>query len=249
MKVTIKMWFVLLLFSLGTISCTDYLDKSPLSEISETDPYKNFTNFQGFIEELYNTIPCISATDSHNCWNLGDDELWDTDTRMLTNAIDEGDYWGWNQRYYSFLGTGYNDINDDDPKKHKHYYGYCWYAIRKANLGIVNLDKLTEATQEQRNLIEGQLYFFRGFYHFMLMMYWGGLPYVDTDLAGESMTLPRLSYQETADKVAADLQHAADILPADWDETSAGQVTLGKNNQRANKIMALASLEELPVCR
>ena len=242
MKATIKMWFVLLLVSFGTISCTDYLDKSPLSDISETDPYKNFTNFQGFIEELYNAIPCISATDSHNCWNLGDDELWDTDTRMLTNAIDEGDYWGWNQRYYSFLGTGYNDINEEDSKKHKHYYGYCWYAIRKANLGLANLDKLTEATQEQRNLIEGQLYFFRGFFHFMLMMYWGGLPYVDVDLAGASMTLPRLSYQETADKVAADLQRAVDVLPTDWDETSAGQVTLGKNNQRANKIMALAFL-------
>lgn len=48
MKVTIKMWFVLLLFSLGTISCTDYLDKSPLSEISETDPYKKLHQLSRF---------------------------------------------------------------------------------------------------------------------------------------------------------------------------------------------------------
>lgn len=233
---------LLLTLPLWISGCTDYLDKSPLSDISETDPYKNFVNFQGFIEELYQAIPCISASDSHNCWNLGEDELWEADTRMLTNAIDEGDYWGWNQRYYSFLGTGYDGLGDEDSKKHKHYYGYCWYGIRKANLGIANLDKLTEATPEQRNLIEGQLYFFRGFFHFMLMQYWGGLPYVDQDLAGAPMTLPRLSYQETADKVATDLQHAADILPIDWDTTTAGQATLGKNNQRANKIMALAFL-------
>lgn len=32
-------------------SCTDYLDKAPKSDIDETEPYKNFRNFQGFIEE------------------------------------------------------------------------------------------------------------------------------------------------------------------------------------------------------
>lgn len=242
MKLNIKRYIVLVSISLGLISCTDYLDKSPLSEISEEEPYKNFTNFQGFVEEFYNAIPCISATDYHNCWNLGDDELWDTDTRLFANSVDQGDYWGWNTCYYSYFMTGYSDINTEDPKKHKHYYGYCWYGIRKANLGIENLDKLT-ATTEEKNLIEGQLYFFRGFFHFMLMMYWGGLPYIDTYLTGdETIQLPRLSYQETADKVAADLQHAADILPENWDDTSAGQATLGKNNQRINKITALAFL-------
>lgn len=241
MKVIAKIGFVLL-WSLTAISCTDYLDKSPLSDIDESDPYKDFTNFQGFIEELYNTIPCISATEYHNCWNLGDDELWDTDTRLFTNAVDEGDYWGWNTRYYSYFKTGYSGINEEDPKSHGHYYGYAWYSIRKANLGLLNLDKLVNATTEERNIIEGQLYFFRGFFHFMLMMYWGGLPYVETDLSNEVMDLPRLSYQETADKVAEDLQRAADLLPTDWDETTVGKATLGKNNQRANKIMALAFL-------
>ena len=41
---------------LGATSCTDYLDKSPYSDIEENDPYKNFKNFQGFTEELYNCI-------------------------------------------------------------------------------------------------------------------------------------------------------------------------------------------------
>ncbi len=225
-------------------ACTDYLDKSPLSDIDETEPYKNFNNFQGFIEELYNTLPCISASEYHNCWNLGDDELWDTDTRLFTNAVDEGDYWGWNERYYSYFKSGYSNanINTDDPKVKGHYYGFSWYAINKVNQGLQNLDLLTDATQEEHDIIEGQLYFFRGFYHFMLMMYWGGLPYIDKDLTNEVLNLPRLTYQETADRVAEDLQRAADLLPLNWDDTSAGQLTLGKNNQRANKFMALAFL-------
>ena len=41
------------LLLLGTASCSDYLDKAPESEVSDKDAFKNFTNFQGFTEELY----------------------------------------------------------------------------------------------------------------------------------------------------------------------------------------------------
>lgn len=56
------------------------------------------------------------------------------------------------------------------------------------------------------------------------------------------MRYPRLTYQETADKAAADFQKAADLLPVDWDKTTTGKATLGKNNLRINKVMALAFL-------
>ena len=35
--------------SLSSVSCTDYLDKAPGSDIAPTEPYKNYTNFQGFL--------------------------------------------------------------------------------------------------------------------------------------------------------------------------------------------------------
>lgn len=47
--------------SLGMASCTDYLDKAPDSDIAEDDAYKDFTNFQGFVEELYNCLPIPEA--------------------------------------------------------------------------------------------------------------------------------------------------------------------------------------------
>lgn len=244
MKIYIKSLLACLLAMPLATSCTDYLDKAPGSDINPTDPYKNYTNFQGFIEELYNCIPCITATNWHQCWNYGEEEMIEPGNRprFFSNDIDEGNYWGWNTTEYSHFKTGYNDVNDGDSKKHAHYYGYCWYGIRKANMGIANLDKIVQCSQEERKLIEGQLYFFRGFFHFMLMQYWGGLPYIDKDLTGQPLNLPRLTYQETADKVAADLQHAAELLPIDWDQTTTGKPTLGNNNLRINKIMALSFL-------
>jgi starch-binding outer membrane protein, SusD/RagB family len=241
--ILISLAFVLGVLALG--SCKDYLDKSPLSTISDDDAFKNFTNFQGFTEELYSALPLITGAVSHNNWNWGEDELWEVDSRILANSIDNGDYWAWNTVYYNWLSTGgvtYSTASSAAADKN-HLYGLCWKAIRKANMGIANLDKLTDATDEQKNFIAGQLYFFRGFYHFMLMQFWGGLPYVDYLIPADAVfSLPRLNYQATADKAAADLQKAADLLPVDWDNTTTGSPTKGNNNLRINKIMALGYL-------
>ena len=71
-----------------------------------------------------------------------------------------------------------------------------WYGIRKCNTGLANLDLLTDATQEQKNAIAGQLYFFRGWFHFMLIQYFGGLPYIDKVLPpNETFNEPRLKSQ------------------------------------------------------
>ncbi|HTN36003.1 MAG TPA: RagB/SusD family nutrient uptake outer membrane protein, partial [Arachidicoccus sp.] len=228
---------------LSLTSCKKYLDKSPLSDISDTEAYKNFTNFQGFTEELYNSIPLITTQDYHNNWNFGEDEMWEIgETRLFAYSVDQGNYWGWNTDYYSWFKAG-GDPSSQNRGDKGHLWGLSWYAIRKANIGIANLDKLTDATTEEKNLIAGQLYFFRGWFHFMLMQYWGGLPYVDMVIPSDQpIQLPRLSYQETADKAAADFQKAADLLPVDWDQTVVGKQTLGNNNFRINKIMALAFL-------
>ena len=236
--------FALLLTGLpGIFSCTKYLDKAPESEIAPSEAFESFKNFQGITEELYNCIPMFCGAGYHNNWNFGDDEYWEpTETRMFAYNVEYGDFWAWNTSLWSPFKTG-GSPNSNDRFTKGRLWGLSWYGIRKANVGIENLDKLTNATDEEKDLIAGQLYFFRGWFHFMLMQYWGGLPYIDHVIpSDEVFRLPRLSYQETAEMVAKDFQKAADLLPIDWDNTAVGKLTLGNNNLRINKIMALAYL-------
>lgn len=230
-------------------SCTDYLDKEERSIIDSSQPYLNFRNFQGFVEELYTAMPIMTGHQYHSAWNFGEDDYWEPqESRQLPNAIDQGNYWGWNECFYSYFKEKQSGMNTGTPERmisdvstKGYLYGLCWFGIRKANIGIANLDKMVDATQEEKNLIAGQLYFFRAWNHFMLMQYWGGLPYIDVVLDANSVfNLPRLSYQATAEKAAEDFQKAADLLPVDWDQTAAGKATLGKNSVRINKVMALA---------
>lgn len=223
-----------------TTSCTDYLDKSPNSDIAENDPYKNFKNFQGFIEELYKRVPIVSNNDYHTCFNYGEEEYWEPqEIRLFARNIDYGDFWGWTTCFYSYPTT--RSSGGLARNSHGNLWQDCWYGIRKANIGIANLDKLVNVTEEERQLLEGQLYFFRAWFHFMLMEWWGGMPYIDEVIPSDvTPTLSRLTWQVCAEKCVADFDHAIPLLPVDWDQTTVGKVTLGNNNSRINKVMALA---------
>ena len=229
--------------ALGTSlsSCQDYLDKEPDSTVSADDAFANFRNFQGFVEEIYNCIPDKEKCNYCPSWNWGDDEIFnpEADNRM-THQVDLGNFRAWES-------TGNwlkRDGSSTSTNKFDHgIWNHAWYCIRKCNLGLQNIDKFVTGSAEEKKLIEGQLYFFRAWWHEEMMEYFGGMPYVDTFLGDNAeQRLPRLSYQECADKAAADFRKAADLLPINWDKTSAGAATQGKNDLRINKIMALGYL-------
>lgn len=229
--------------ALGTSlsSCQDYLDKEPDSTVSADDAFANFRNFQGFVEEIYNCIPDKEKCNYCPSWNWGDDEIFnpEADNRM-THQVDLGNFRAWESTGNWLKRDGSSTSTD----KFAHgIWNHAWYCIRKCNLGLQNIDKFVTGSAEEKKLIEGQLYFFRAWWHEEMMQYFGGMPYVDTYLdTNAELNLPRLSYQECADKAAADFRKAADLLPINWDKTSAGAATQGKNDLRINKIMALGYL-------
>lgn len=229
--------------ALGTSlsSCQDYLDKEPDSTVSADDAFANFRNFQGFVEEIYNCIPDKEKCNYCPSWNWGDDEIFnpEADNRM-THQVDLGNFRAWESTGNWLKRDGSSTSTD----KFAHgIWNHAWYCIRKCNLGLQNIDKFVTGSAEEKKLIEGQLYFFRAWWHEEMMEYFGGMPYVDTYLGDNAeQRLPRLSYQECADRAAADFRKAADLLPINWDKTSAGAATQGKNDLRINKIMALGYL-------
>ena len=216
-------------------SCTDWLDRDPESVVAEDEAFKNYRNFQGYIEEIYNLIPDKEKVNYCSGWNIGDDAVHNPEGYAhIDHQVDLGNYRDWfNNSQFWLNGDRFS------------LWRSSWYSIRKCNLGIENIKSLV-GTDEERDLLLGQMYFLRAWWHFELMCYFGGLPYVDKAYeATDIPQLPRLSFQECADRCAEDFERAADLLPLDpqgWDETLAGMQTQGKNDLRANRFMALCYL-------
>lgn len=223
---------LLLAGSVSLTSCTDWLDKDPESIVADDEAFKNYRNFQGYIEEIYSLIPDKEKVNYCTAWNFGDDAVHNPEGYAhMDHQVDLGNYRNWWTNNQCWL----NGANSSLWKN-------SWYSIRKCNMGIENIKSLV-GTDEERDLLLGQLYFFRAWWHFELMCYFGGLPYIDVAFdAANIPELPRLSFQECADRCAEDFEKAYDLLPLDWDETLAGMQTSGKNDLRINKFMALCYL-------
>lgn len=244
-KIYIKLMFVIATsFLIMFASCTDYLDKAPDSVVSPDDAYKNFNNFQGFVERLYHLTPDVAKHFWVSSFNWGEDEVVTIGNGeyLMGFSIDRGNYRSYINKGDCFLDRSWEAEGDRFKKS---IWGGSWYGIRVANMGLEALanNKMVDGSKEERDIVEGQLLFLRGWFYFQLTQYWGGLPYIDYVLpSGEPLTLPRESYRENAEKMAADFKRAAELLPTNWDETEIGRRTSGNNHLRANKIWALSML-------
>ena len=230
----------LLLFLVGAVSltsCTDWLDKDPDSIVAEDEAFKNFRNFQGYIEEIYSLIPSKEMVNYCTAWNFGDDAVHNPEGYAhMDHQVDLGNYRNWYTNNQCWLNGARSSL-----------WRNAWYCIRKCNMGIDNIKSLV-GTDEERDILLGQMYFFRAWWHFELMCYFGGLPYIDqTFVDGHIPELPRLSFQKCAERCAEDFLAAYELLPLDskeWDETLIAPDNNTRNNNllRVNKFTALCYL-------
>jgi hypothetical protein len=225
-----------LILGLSFFSCEEYLDKAPEANYTDKDVFGNFKSFQGWIEDCYACVISFGLSGGGPKVQYADESLWCAGPL----PFDLGDYWDQSVWLY---GTEVLTAPNDNTVMYQHLWPNAWYSIRKANVALSKLDFMIDATQEEKDLIKGQALFFRGYFYFQLMQWWGGMPYLERPMeATDEFNLPRISYRECSLKAAADLRAAADLLPLDWDQTTVGKVTLGNNRQRASKIMALSFL-------
>lgn len=247
MKTYRKIWYLIILIPLAFCSCEQYLEKTQKADISQADVFSTFDKFQGFVETLYDDVvdPIHKQMASFAEFNNGDDII---PTRNL-GWID-GDYFKLignnNSQYYNSGATRCSGTwSGNTAVRNQAIWQNSWFGIRAANLSIAHMKDLVDATDEQKHLLEGQAYFFRAYFHWELMKAWGNIPFIDTVFtADDDMKVPQKGLYVTAEKIIKDFQLAADLLPEDWDLTTTGKRTIGQNNGRATKGMALANMAE-----
>ena len=172
-------------------ACEDYLVRTPESEISEEEVFSSFESFQGFVEQMYNDD--VDVSHSKGFWAgsfyLSDHAHINTGSWQTGAAVANGQYFAfYNQPNNHFGGQASAGYLNDSYQ----IYDDSWEGIRVANKTLANIDMLKDATQGEKDLIKGQAYFFRGYFHWRLAKWVGGLPYVDTLLTPTSnLEIPR----------------------------------------------------------
>lgn len=139
--------------------------------------------------------------------------------------------------------TGFGEYNDSSKiwtssNIHKYfYYGTNespWKKMRECTEVIINVNKSTTLTDDQKHMVEGQARFFRATRYFRLFKRYGGLPIVKTiqsSLLADSseLIIPRQSTENTYKFMIEDCIYAGEHLPTRWPEEAIdwGRITSG----------------------
>ncbi len=205
--------------AIGFSSCKKYLDQVPDSvNFTEDQIFTDVVQSQKFIDAL---LTRGTYFDDNNL--LGDPLLdqfygkrvYGTREKLSDNTIPalnvdwiNGNGVRKGTAYYVASAAEY--WNEGDYRRFTTFFA----AIRIANLSIANIDRITNASQDEKNAILGQAYFLRGHFYFELLQRWGGMPWINYPLdPTQDMDLPRDSYTVTAQKIAGSFDSAALYLP------------------------------------
>jgi hypothetical protein len=224
----IKLTILSLLFASLLVGCKDYLNVPPDATKSEKDIFSNYYMFESFVDNLYQYVadPFSFNVGSPN-WG---GEAFSNASNDYANIALRGDYTTFSQICY-FGSTSSGTSSGLWP--------LSWMGIRQVNLALSNF-KLLNASEEEKNLIKGQLHFFRAYYHYQVLSAWGSIPYIDTVITREALTLPRYyeykgkkNYQACTEYIVEDFDKAAALLPIAWSNPT-------NNLGRVTKLAALA---------
>ncbi len=198
-------------------SCSDMLDKTPLTEISQEDLWNDPALIQAYANSVYNQVGhgwtesmLSSACDETELTWLRGCELTNF-SRISPSDLGRmnGAWWGWDNRGW----------------------GTKWNNITKANTILENIDDAPFSDESLRQRIKGEVKYLRVFEYNDLITRWGAMPVITRTftIADDELIMDqeRASYAECVDFMVKELDEVIDnnMLPATFSGADYGRAT------------------------
>lgn len=187
--------FTLLVLNYG---CKKFLDKQPNDVINRASFYKTPRDFDLAVQAVYNPLQAIHSGTGVAQYGWGADE-------------------GFGQRS-SFVIPGTYNLNSSSS-----YYNSVWSTlyggIKEANILLDAMEKNPDvfadtALRSTGERIKGETRFLRGYYYFMLVQLYGGVPLrLEVIESVNNMDLPRSTIKEVYNQVLDDMRSAEAVVP------------------------------------
>ena len=212
-----RIFIIALLFGMiGLMGCDDFLETTPTDRISDKLVWQNEANVTLYINGFYPYIDRYG--------NFGTSQFNGSLTEGLTETLKYGSYVPGSK-----AGDANNYVFTPETMSPTGNLMSTWNdtyeRIRRVNEFLVGLKAYSVLDTETNQLFEGQARFFRAFLYFQLAKRHGGvILYTDMNLQKDKN---RSSAAETWDLISEDLDFAASVLPAEWDNANKGRVTKG----------------------
>lgn len=197
------------------------LSMSSCDKLFEIDP----SGYEMLAENYYTTEAELNYALNGAYANLADSYLYGNN--MLGRMGLEAD-----EAYedYSLDEYSVGDYNvEATDTKIRNYWRGCYTGINRANTLLVNIDNPEiDITDERRADIKGQALFLRGYYYFMLVTRFQGVPlYLQPieDASADELQLERASGREVYTQILRDMTRAADLVRSAEEVGTGGRIS------------------------
>ncbi|MFP4342355.1 MAG: RagB/SusD family nutrient uptake outer membrane protein [Cyclobacteriaceae bacterium] len=219
MKIILKYSFLVLVAWLLNACNDDFLERTPLDQISNETFWNTENDLRVYNNGLYDlarnddNVPILMAHDDgfdshrYSVWYL--DGLSDNMAPRHPRHT-----------YYQQLRAGKHNVPSGTGEQ---WYGFKgWDFVRSINFGLENYDKAS-IPQATINKYAGEARLFRGWFYADKVQKFGDAPWIDRTLNVDSEELfaARTPREEVMDNVLADLNFATEHLPDDWGDGNA----------------------------
>lgn len=209
------------LSALALVSCSDFLDKTPLVETSVQTYYSSDEEANTAVVGIYSHMQ-NEGFELAPFMIIGDDCSDDCD---LGNSYSDA---------YSWLGPVAMSLQKFDNVSTNWLSNQLWsealggitWATQAIESITANSSRLTES---KKNQYLGESYFMRGLYYFFLTRQYGSMPIIDHVLNYGEYYEPRATLEETYAFMEKDLTTAASLLPkkSEYVASDLGRATQG----------------------
>lgn len=175
-------------------SCSDFLDRDPLTQPSNVTFLSGEDQVRNYINGLYIALPSFST---YGMGVRGEEKNSDNILAEVYDRRMNGEYTRSEADAYTIWQTGYQNLRDVN-------YFFAYYLISAA-----------EETEDILSL-KGEVYFLRAFWHYYLLRNFGSIPVMDafwdTNATIEGLQIPQKDRGDVAQFILDDLETAVTLL-------------------------------------
>lgn len=219
MKALRSITLILSLFLLSVSCSEEWLKPEPLSFFSPENVYVDKAGFEALLFTLRKDLKMENYNYSNNI-------AAEFSASDLANIWFEIDF---------FKVTP----NTDDAGRFLAMFIEVYTAIKNTNVLISRIDNVAWASQEERNSILAEGYWYRAYWYYRLVNTYGDVPFIGEEITSAKLDFYTHSRWAILDKIQSDMEFAVQWLP---ETAQPGVVTKGAGNHLLAKIY-LANLE------
>ncbi|TZF81435.1 RagB/SusD family nutrient uptake outer membrane protein [Pedobacter sp. BS3] len=188
-------YFVLITVVLTTASCEKFFDKEPKDFLAPTNYYETEAQLTSALAGVYDMLGSVYGT------------VW---LYRMGIESDEG-YFARNTPINGPQYFNYSSSHADVAANWRSLF----QGINRANVFIANVDKNQSLDVSLRDRMRGEALFLRGYYYFVLVQLYGGVPIFTTPIASAKNTdAARNTIAEVYAQILSDMKAAEALVPS-----------------------------------